>query len=150
MGVGHSFETHPLFAGKAHGGLQAMMLVSDRGFFDGAIKQRIGVQSSYHDISLFDDDFPQALPQRFVSFGFLFEHIVWDNITIALSTSAFVPVGFEPGTYPFAITWQPGWEPQWKSFVRPFVGYRSDWIFASKLISVSTIVVGVTFAFAYL
>lgn len=102
-----------------------------------------GFEITYIDPFAFGDK-KMGDRKRYIAAGFVLEQRLWKWFHMAIGTIGYIGIE-SPRTNPFGVVTNLGWEPDTAGTVRPFITYRSEWIFSNPVISINGISVGIGF-----
>jgi hypothetical protein len=114
----------------SHAGLRVLLPAGDY--------QKYGLEVSHLNI-LDGSDESTAI-------GIVLEQRLWEWFNMSIGTIGYFGYAERTGN-PVGLVTNLGWEPQMKSDWEPFVTYRNDIIFATKIATGSAISVGVSYKF---
>lgn len=79
----------------------------------------------------------------YVAMGIVLEQRKFNWFNMSIGTIGYINI--RESTYPFGIVTNLGWEPRASGRLKPFVTYRSEWIFDKVFLGINSISIGTTF-----
>lgn len=101
--------------------------------------QRFGINVNYYDVQNDNND-------SFTSAGFILEQKVANWFAMGVGTVINFNYGDDNKNIG-GITTNLGWEPSWKKRVKPYVTYKTDFIFADNFILINSLDLGISLGF---
>ena len=84
-----------------------------------------------------------AISQDYLAVGIVLEQVLFKWFTMGIGTVGYIGVAGTSGR-PFGIVTNLGYDPANGRAIAPFITYRSEWIFASPVISINSLSVGLS------
>ncbi|MBI4721762.1 MAG: hypothetical protein HY769_01970 [Candidatus Stahlbacteria bacterium] len=81
--------------------------------------------------------------RNYVAIGIVLEQKKFNWFNMSIGTIGYINT--QENTKPFGIVTNLGWEPKTIGHLKPFVTYRSEWIFDKVLLGIDSISIGITF-----
>jgi len=82
----------------------------------------------------------------FTSLGIVLEQRLWGWFNMSVGTVGYFDYGVGSEN-PVGLMTNLGWEPSWNNPIQPFITYRNDTIFSSKMDTLHALSIGLTFGF---
>jgi hypothetical protein len=79
----------------------------------------------------------------YVAIGIVLEQRKFDWFNMSIGTIGYINT--QENTNPFGIVTNLGWEPKTSGYFKPFVTYRSEWIFDKVILGINSISIGLKF-----
>lgn len=134
FGIAHSFGENSMSGLSYHVGGRFLLPAGKAGL-------RYGLEAS------FVAPFAENSDQRYVAFGIILEATLWKHFLAAIGTVGYIAAAGPQSSHPFGLVTNLGWSPEWNFFIRPFVTYRAEFIFADAVIIDSSLSAGIGFSF---
>jgi len=98
---------------------------------------RYGLETTF--VSPFGND-----DNNYIAIGIVLEQIKKEWFLMSIGTIGYIELG-NGGNNPFGIVSDLGWESPKEKKIKPFVSYRSEWIFNQSVLSLNSISFGILF-----
>lgn len=122
--------------------MKPVLLFGTRLLLPASGNKTYGIEVAWLDLYSIDK---HGMDVRYLATGIILEQKLWQWFNMSIGTIGYIGLG-ENTENVFGITTNLGWEPDWKK-IRPFITYRSDFIFDDLVIIISSVSLGVDFLF---
>ncbi|MDI6642361.1 MAG: hypothetical protein QME68_08660 [Elusimicrobiota bacterium] len=79
----------------------------------------------------------------YVAIGIVLEQRKFNWFNMSIGTIGYINI--QENVNPFGIVTNLGWEPKTTGRLRPFITYRSEWVFDKVILGINSISMGITF-----
>ncbi len=86
---------------------------------------------------------PALENKNYLALGIILEQIKFNGFNMSIGTIGYINA--REKSNPFGLVTNLGWEPQTGGRFKPFVTYRSEWIFDHVILGINSISIGISF-----